>query len=472
MRLTRVTLDVDRLYDQPVVEIEWAAADALPFPLCISTVGPPEEGCALLENVSVARGNVILVDHGRRVEAEPLGCVPVETTAIECEREGRPSVPVQVAGRFRPRLQRVPLTFGEPLPAGAPASRLLAQDPRLALPRIELIASRGQQGLPGGRHTPAGPVEMAWTPRRDLLGSRDQDRHFVVEVDNDGRAHLRFGDGELGRMPEAGTAFAATYRVGNGPAGNVGAGMISHVVSRQATLGGVTLRPRNPLPARGGTAPEPVDAVRLFAPHAFRTELQRAVVADDYAALVMRDFAGRVQRAAAALRWMGSGYEVLVAVDPLGAVEADPGLLDEIAGHLYRYRRMGHDLAVKPARYVPVDVEMAVCVLPDYLRGHVRAALLERFSNRTLPGGQRGFFHPDNLTFGTGIYLSQLVAAAQAVPGVESVQVTRLERLDEGPNGEIENGLLPLAPLEVARLDNDPSFPENGQLRLVMRGGR
>ena len=32
-------------------------------------------------------------------------------------------------------------------------------------------------------------------------------------------AHLRFGDGDLGRMPAAGTVFDAAYRVGNGSAG-------------------------------------------------------------------------------------------------------------------------------------------------------------------------------------------------------------------------------------------------------------
>jgi len=31
---------------------------------------------------------------------------------------------------------------------------------------------------------------------------------------------------------------------------------------------------------------------------------------------------------------------------------------------------------------------------------------------------------------------------------------------------------LPLGPLEIARLDNNPSFPENGKLTLDMRGGR
>jgi len=83
-----------------------------------------------------------------------------------------------------------------------------------------------------------------------------------------------------------------------------------------------------------------------------------------------------------------------------------------------------------------------------------------------------GFFHPDNMTFGEGVYLSPLVAVVQSVEGVESVKVNKLQRLNEPPNQEIENGILPLGPFEIARLDNDPSFPENGLLRLDMRGGR
>jgi hypothetical protein len=94
------------------------------------------------------------------------------------------------------------------------------------------------------------------------------------------------------------------------------------------------------------------------------------------------------------------------------------------------------------------------------------------FSNRDLPGGRRGFFHPDNLSFGEAVHLSRLVAAAQGVEGVESVRVRRLKRLSERRRDEIKEGVLPLGPLEVARLDNDPNFPEHGRLVLEVRGGR
>jgi hypothetical protein len=142
-----------------------------------------------------------------------------------------------------------------------------------------------------------------------------------------------------------------------------------------------------------------------------------------------------------------------------------------VAGRLHRYRRIGHNLGVRPANYVPLDIEMEVCVLDHYHVGQVKAVLLEVFSNRVLPDGSLGFFHPDNLTFGEGVRLSKLVAAAKSVPGVESVRVTKLQRLFEGSNKEIDNGILSIGPLEVARLDNDPSFPENGKLVLHMGGG-
>lgn len=455
VRLTRVEETVDDLYGQPLVEIEWAAEDALPFPFCVSVVGPAPD-CALLENVSVARGNVVLADHGRRVpEPESLGCVPTEAYDVSCEREGRPSDVVRRAGRFRPVLGQPSLTFSAPVETGEPASRAIQQDPRAALPWVRLTSGT--------------PPVRDWVARADLLASSREDNHYVVEMDDRRRAHLRFGDGETGRRPEAGHGFLARYRVGNGPAGNAGADTLAIAVTEDL-FSGVELRPRNPLPARGGTAPEPVANVKLFAPHAFRRVLERAVTADDYAALASA-YPG-VQRAAAEIRWNGSWYEVRVAVDPFGGAPADSALLATVKRHLFRFRRIGHDLAVRPAHYVALDILLDVCVKPGFLRGHVKAALRDRFGAGRPPNGSPAFFHPDSLTFGQGISLSRLVAEAQAVPGVASVAVTRLERLFEGPSGEIANGLLPIGPLEIARVDNDPNFPENGRIHFKMRGGR
>ncbi|NJO18091.1 MAG: putative baseplate assembly protein [Thioploca sp.] len=461
VRLTNVDEEVDALYQQPVLEITWTTADALPFPLCISALGPT---CELLENISVVRGNVILVDHGQHInEKEMLGKVSAQTRQSQCEGKDRPGEVEMTPVPFRPVLQKAPLTFSQPLPSDAAASQLLVQMPQLALPQIDLT---------GTYLTPHGEQITQWTAKPDLLDSQPEDRDFVVEIDDEGRAHLRFGEGELGEMPAVGTLFQANYRLGNGPVGNVGAETISHMVFRNNKPSGVELRPRNLLPAQGGITPEPVTDIKLFAPYALRHTLQRAITAEDYADLVMRDFKSTVQRAAASLRWTGSGYEVLVAIDPLGKTDIETDLLTNITTYLCRYRRMGHDVKVALAHYVPLDVELTVCVLPHFLRAQVKAALLDVFSNRILSDGRLGFFHPDNLSFGEGVYLSKLVATAQAVRGVESVTVTRLKRQYEKSTEIPSNGILKLGPLEIARLDNDPNFPEYGKFHLNMGGGR
>ena len=466
VRLTKVTPSVDGLLGRLALEIEWAAEDALPFSLCLSARLPAPE-CERIDAISVARGNVVLVDHGRSV-CEPIGPVPARETAGECACDGSVVESRTTPERFAPTLEQVPLSFGQTLPADGPASALIMQDPRLALPSVALQEYVGTDA--------GGPT---WQAQTDLLASNGDERHFVAEMDDEGRAHLRFGDGDLGRVPAAGTRFRACYRVGNGPAGNVGRDTINYLVLREGSISADSIDPRNPLPARGGTAPEPMAEVKLFAPGAFRARRERAITAEDYAELVQAN--PKLQRAAAQLRWMGSWYEAQVAVDPLCTEIADAALLNEIAGYLHRYRRMGHDLAVVPARYVPIEVAMEVCVLPHHARGTVKAELLKVFSNRRLVDGKLGFFHPDNLSFGDGIYVSRLIAAAKGVEGVDAARLLKLRRLDDstpprllpigGSVGVPANGVLPMASMEIAQLDNDPSFPESGKLELILRGG-
>jgi hypothetical protein len=498
-----VTPSIDPLYHpygpdwgQPIVEIQWCTEDALTFPLCISTRGPAPE-CAYIPNVSVARGNVILVDQGLSANGS-VGEVPMGSTIENCPSPCCPPDTITLPGKFNPRLTVVPLTFAEPLGPDDCASAMMRQDPRLAVPQIVLTGTE-----------PALPHDLVaqWYPQFDLLESGGTDRSFVVEMDNDGYAHLRFGDGELGMRPIAGTQFTAKFRLGNGPAGSVGAEMIRYVVFDPPRFGVGALAPRNPFAAAGGTAPEPIAEVKMFAPYAFRKVIERAITADDYATLAASDdrrlddrpaLIGRMraegdiaasstppafrrlQGAKGTLLWNGSWYEANVALDPSGAESSPSSLIDEVTEWLEPFRRIGHDLAVRPADYAPLDLALSICVKPEYQRAHVEAALLDVFSNRTLPDGRRGFFHPDNLTFGEGIFVSRIIAAAQAVAGLQSVTIERLERYEIGEPqaGESATEELPphsvltLGPSQIARLDNDPNFPENGRLVLHLRGGR
>src|SRR5262249_54137338 len=152
------------------------------------------------------------------------------------------------------------------------ASATLSQDVRKALPQVWLTSDPGEP----------------WSTAYDLIASQSSDWQFVVEIDDDGIAHLRFGDGTLGAQPPPGMSISAKYRIGNGIAGNVGAESISRLVAPNL-IDGVTINVRNPLPAQGGTDPEPIAEAKLYAPHVFRKELQRAITATDYQQIAQRN---------------------------------------------------------------------------------------------------------------------------------------------------------------------------------------
>ncbi|MBC2900142.1 putative baseplate assembly protein [Streptomyces cupreus] len=651
VRLTSVTPAVDRIEDQPVLEITWAAEDALRFPLCLTTLGGRD--CLPVEDVTLARGNVVLVDHGRTltglpetftVPHEPAVIAPCEPPAFGCwdrdegnapasivnsltdqaesgralrpddirelfdvvgesattrarlglERAGQrqeqvvpgtayaqaaalrrllaQSVYPGIRPRFRPVLGRAPIAQAVPFPdpatvATGQAERIAAIPGRIRqrlvelwrsardrdglgeeeiaeltvvyglktlerlelrrhpvralrellhrsdrlldgkLRRIEGLTARARAGtvLDGhiaweiahswgpayaaGLH-PDEPVlrgsasaglaqdprralpavrlhheDEVWQPRRDLLDSGPRDRHFVGELEDDGRLALRFGDGRHGARPTPGARLALHHRLGGGTAGNVGAEAINHLVVAADCEPPPAAVVRNPLPATGGTDPEPVEQVRQLAPLDLRRTRLRAVTAEDYAALATA--LPGVQRAAAELRWTGSVQEAHIAIDALGSGAPTPELLAEVTQSLETYRRIGHDLVVGPARLVPLDIALTVCALPGHQHGQILAELY-----RVLGAGPGGFFHPDTQTFGEPVRLSRLVAVAAAVPGVESVEVTRLQRLFEQDRGESEDGVLRLGPLEVATCDNDPDRPENGRLAISLGGAR
>ncbi len=486
VRLTRAVHDVDpsgQLFnptplDAPleITRIEWEAADALPFALCLGVAERPEL------DISMALGNIVLADHGRSLPAETLPEVSREVRRLaanprradRCGNVDEPAVPV----RYRPTLQQTPLSHGFELatllavlpspdpeaPPMWPASLLLDLPVRAAVPRIRL----------SGR---LGSVSRTWTPQADLLGSGAAAPHFVVETEHDRSTHLRFGDDRNGQRPNAGTGLDAFYRVGNGSAGNVGAMAIAHLVldpalyaDDPASLPDATsfIGINNPMPAGGGIDPEDVEAARRDAPEAFRTQ-ERAVTPADYAAAAERS--GEVQRAAATFRWTGSWHTVFVSADRPGAAEVDRGFELRLRRHLERFRMAGYDLEVDGPRYVALDIALHLCVAEGHFRADVLRAVKRVLGAERQADGTLALFHPDNFSFGDPVYLSRVVAAAQSVPGVASVRVDGFQRMFGGSPTSIADGLVRTGRLEIAQLANNPNFRERGRLALTAGGG-
>lgn len=444
VRLVAATPGHDPVEGVDVVTVAWHAADALPFPLCV-TARLSEGGAP--EPVAVALANVALADHGRTVEGVALGPDVVDP-ALQRGRPWRPEVLLDDL--------TVAAAYDHDSALALPVAEALAPDARGALPAITL-------------HDGA----LEWRPARDLLHADGAAARFVVEFERGasaaelGRAHLRVGDGRSGRRPPDGTCFVATARRGGGLPGNVGAEAIGHVVT---ALDGIS-RVRNPLGAVGGTAPESFAAVRRSAPEGFRVQ-RRAVTPADYVRVAEEH--PDVQRAAAHVRWTGSWHTVFVTVDRRGgrAVTGDRAFRGDLVARLDRRRLAGAHVQLRDPVPVPVDLALWVCVAPDVVRADVEAEIRRLLSARTLPDGRRGWFHPDRWSFGEPLHLSPVLALVQDVDGVVAADATEFHRFGRVAARELENGVLRVGPVEVVQLDDDPSFPERGRLTLDVEGDR
>ncbi|MFD3758095.1 hypothetical protein [Streptomyces sp. NPDC058622] len=427
---------------QRVLELHWHRDDALRSPLSISRPDAGQDRTA-----AVAFANVALADHGASIHGDAPD--PAQVPRV---------------GRYRPHLRRTSLAWvvpADPAPVeglspGSPgwqsAADALRPDPRRAVAQLELDD--------GARR---------WLPRADLLGSRGTDPHMVVETEEDGSSRLRFGDGISGRRPTPGSIMTMRYRTGGGSHGNVGAHALNSILRLpdDSHLDGVAVT--NPLPAAGGLNPQPSPEVRELAPRAFHTRLQ-AVTSEDYARIAATDSA--VRQAVARPRWTGSWYVQQVALDPVG--EADSQLLDRVAALMELRRTAGVDVDFRRTSTVPLDIVLVCCLDAGTLRSEAEQQVRDVLSASVLPDGRQGLFHPDRLTLGSSVFLSDLIAHTMSVPGVLQVEVERFCRVGDGAQENLTclaRGRLDASPRESFRCASDPSRPEAGRVDLTMRGG-
>ena len=423
-----------------VLEIRWHHDDALPRPLRVSSKGVGSKVAVR----AVALANVVLADHGATVLREP-----VEDHLADSRRD------------FLPRLDRTGVAFAAPVAEPGPhdsAKTLLEVDPRSA--RAQVWVDDGQR---------------SWSAVPDLVGSGPLSPELVVEPESDGVVRLRFGDGVNGRSPLDRGGIHASYRVGGGRAGNVGAGRLGTWLRRPdgspAVPETTTVTVWNPLPGSGGTDPEPMSRVRALAPTAYRRQL-RAVTTEDYARTA-EEVSG-VQRAVARRRWTGSWVAEQVLVDPQTSRADDPELPVSVSDLLEVRRTAGVDVEVRRPVYVPLLVSITGCVKVGYLRPDVERGIVQALSAGARADGRLEFFHPDRFTFGQGLYLSDLVATVMGVPGVSWVEVGSFGRLADPVPVSEENrrlGRIVVGATEVLRCDSDPSNPENGRVEIVLEGG-
>ncbi|PSN10931.1 hypothetical protein C7293_26250 [filamentous cyanobacterium CCT1] len=416
------------------VEVHWRQQDALKFNYCF-TVDCPD---GATEHVSLFHGNLVPVYHGRPREIvfeEPVE--PLVEGRFYFERTDRWGTIC--------RLPAEPLAYQNTPPGG--------EIPPISTLEVEVVTER---------------VPDRWEEAITLVYSDDSSENgdrFVVETDELGQSLLRFGNGTNGRALPENAQVVCRYQVGLGLAGNIGYDQLQFFNS--GTYPEI-LACWNPFDVVDGRAPEPVAEVIRRAPEAYRFRQHRAVTLKDY--VQRAEELEEVSQAAARYAWTGSWRTVQIAIDPVGTTELDDALREKLARHLDAVRLIGEDLEIRPPRFVPLDIRVALCIHPSYWPEDVRFVLEQEFSEGYTPDGRLGFFHPDRWTFGQPLYASQIAGRVQAVPGVEHVISISLRRWNEAtPGTEVVTAL---RPNEIIQVRNDPDRMETGAIAFDLRGGR
>lgn len=321
---------------------------------------------------------------------------------------------------------------------------------------------------------------LDWIEVEDFLDVSAAARVYAVSSDNAGYVTVHFGDGAQGAVPALGSRIRITYRIGDASVkpqlnGRVGAGTLTEF-NRQRAFADPSQRllaVRNPMASSAPQAPQDLAQARLLGPTTVR-QPKRAVVAADYEALVDQGVlhAGtRVQPlcSRARIQHTGSWNTVIVSIDMPGRapLAAQLGLRAAFETVLNEHKMAGVDVRVEDARYCPLHLGLRVEVEAAHFARDVCEAI-----EHALLSAQDALLRPGRLRFGMPLHLSDVYAAAQGVPGVRTVAVTRFKRLgDRYPDCEAQ-GYIDVGALEIARCDNDAAHPEHGVLRVQVCGGR
>ena len=254
---------------------------------------------------------------------------------------------------------------------------------------------------------------VAWAEKLSLYAAEPNDANYVVRIADDGTATVLFGDGTQGeRLPTGQENVTATYRVGIGQAGEVGAGALSLLKTRPLGVRGVT----NPVAAGGAEDPETLASARTNAPQTVLT-LDRIVSLQDFTDFATA-FAGVGKAQAVAIR---QGERLLIHLTVADASGDPVASSDVLFLNLRDAIDAARDLAavVELASFTPLTFRLKATVQYDsrHLETEVRTAL---------ESALRAAFAFAERDFGQPVTAAEIMEVMHSVAGVIAVDLDEL----------------------------------------------
>lgn len=268
---------------------------------------------------------------------------------------------------------------------------------------------------------------VRWQPVPDFLDSGPRSRHCLIDG---AEGTVVFGDGEYGLIPPIGRDnLTANYRTGGGVAGNIPAGEIT---SMKSSIAGID-RLVNHLAAAGGADTELLAEARQRGPHLVRHRDQ-AVTVEDFQRLA-REASSYIARTKCLLH----DNKAKIIVMPRGSEDRPlPSLELKKTVKSYLLARslnvlLEHQLEILDPDYLEISIRADVIPVSLELVVPLEKAIRQRLQRylHPLTGGPDG----TGWEFGRSLYLSDVYALLEGIPGVDHVQKLAL---NDGDTVEIK----------------------------------
>jgi len=298
--------------------------------------------------------------------------------------------------------------------------------------------------------TELGGVVEGWTLQESLVFSREVQKDFIVEIDEEDRATLIFGDGAMGAIPPGNAEIKVTYRVGGGAQGNVAKDTIQTIIDApQLALLGAKVT--NPEPATGGGERESMEHAVKHAPKVFRS-LKRAVTSEDYRALAL-GFKGVGKVRAESANW----NLVNLFVAPEGGGYVSDVLIANLLAYFEDKRPLSTIVKINDVVYVSIYVTAKIEVESYYSHAEIEEEVKEK------AGSLLAF---ENVDFAETVYLSKFYEKIEDINGVRSVYISEFSSI----KGELStDGKIIIKANEIPRVPEGPEYKDG--IKVEISGG-
>lgn len=262
-----------------------------------------------------------------------------------------------------------------------------------------------------------GTTETEWTRVESLATQTATAQVFEVFLDADDTPGFRFGDNKEGAIPSVGLTLRATYRIGGGARGNVGASTIDTVVSSGLPSG---LTCTNVSAAIGGGDRQSLGSGRNDVFKFIRTN-DRAVTVRDYG-----DIARLVQGVSKATARKNPDtldpVDIEVIIAPNGGGQPTDALITLVTAEIGARKLEGIDFTVVGFTSVRLNLTATIRAQSTFRRSGVEDGVREAL---------RQAFGFDTQDFGQTVRLSQVNQIIENVTGVDFVEIARFSRVPE-----------------------------------------